>query len=150
MKKGPERELAERYFMRFSKAAAALGMGLSGVHEIAESRAASAEARMAEESGKMLDMLGQGARLIVLDERGKSLSSRAFADTLRAYRDDGVRQLLLALGGPDGHGESARARADMLLSFGTMTWPHQLARILVAEQLYRATTILSGHPYHRD
>ena len=150
MKKGPERELVDRYFDRFTKSAPALGLSFGGVSEIVESRLDKAQARMDEESNKMLGGLQDNARLIVLDERGKSISSRQFADDIAAFRDDGARQLLIAIGGPDGHGDLARERADKLLSFGSMTWPHQIARILLAEQLYRATTILSNHPYHRD
>jgi 23S rRNA (pseudouridine1915-N3)-methyltransferase len=77
------------------------------------------------------------------------MPSEDFANAIARFRDDGKRQLLLAIGGPDGHDASLRARADLVLALGAMTWPHQIVRILVAEQLYRATTILSGHPYHR-
>lgn len=149
MKAGPERELAERYFERFSKSGPPLGFEFSGVSEITESRNASADQRKSDEAARLYEALDQGAALILLDERGKELGSEDFATQLGKIRDGGKRQLILAIGGPDGHDPQLRARADLVLAMGKMTWPHQLARILIAEQLYRAVTILSGHPYHR-
>ena len=93
-----------------------------------------------------LDLINE---LVLLDETGKSLSSEDFAGRLAGFRDEGRRDLVLAIGGPDGHDPALRRESGLLLSFGRMTWPHQVARILLAEQLYRACTILSGHPYHR-
>lgn len=150
MKKGPEQELGERYFQRFRKAAAPLGFTFSGVRELAESRHPAAQGRRQEESAALLCELGHDACLIVLDERGETVTSPAFAEKIARWRDEGRRSLLIALGGPDGHAEDVRQRADLIVSFGSMTWPHQLARIMLAEQLYRAATILSGHPYHRE
>jgi len=150
MKKGPEYELGERYFRRFAKAAAPLGLSFSGVREIAESRARVAVRRRQEESADMLSGLKRDICLIVLDERGKSMTSYAFAEKIASWRDEGKRGVIIALGGPDGHNEQVRGQADLLMSFGAMTWPHQLARIMIGEQLYRVTTILSGHPYHRE
>jgi 23S rRNA (pseudouridine1915-N3)-methyltransferase len=93
----------------------------------------------------------QGAvRHVVLDERGKQLSSAEFAQILGRWRDDGVRECRFMLGAADGHGDEGRAKADLLLGFGAMTWPHLMARAMLAEQLYRATAILAGHPYHRE
>jgi len=89
------------------------------------------------------------AREVLLDERGAVLSSEAFAETLGRWRDDGVREVRFLIGAADGHDEAARSRADLLLGFGPMTWPHLLVRAMLAEQLYRATSILAGHPYHR-
>lgn len=149
MKAGPERELAERYFDRFSKAGPLLGFEFTGVSEISESRNGSAEQRKVDEAVRLHEALDNGAALILLDERGKELGSEAFAGHIAKIRDGGKRQLILAIGGPDGHDPQLRARADLVLAMGKMTWPHQLARILIAEQLYRAATILSGHPYHR-
>ncbi|WP_420961531.1 23S rRNA (pseudouridine(1915)-N(3))-methyltransferase RlmH [Brucella sp. IR073] len=149
MKAGPERELADRYFDRFSKAGPPLGLEFSGVSEIAESRAATADLRKQEEAARLFEALDGGAGLILLDERGKALGSEDFAGRLGRFRDDGKRQLILAIGGPDGHDPRLRERADLILSLSAMTWPHQIARILIAEQLYRAATILAGHPYHR-
>jgi 23S rRNA (pseudouridine1915-N3)-methyltransferase len=90
------------------------------------------------------------ARTVLLDERGKQLSSEEFAALLGRWRDDGVREARFLIGAADGHGETARANADLLLGFGAMTWPHLLARAMLAEQLWRATSILAGHPYHRS
>lgn len=89
-------------------------------------------------------------RTVLLDERGKDLSSETLAETLGRWRDNGVRECRFILGAADGHSESERAEADLLLAFGKATWPHLLARAMLAEQLYRATTILAGHPYHRS
>ncbi|MCO4317515.1 23S rRNA (pseudouridine(1915)-N(3))-methyltransferase RlmH [Phyllobacterium sp. 21LDTY02-6] len=149
MKSGPERELADRYFDRLKKTCGPLGLEFSGVSEIAESRAPQAQLRKREEAERLLAVLEPGAVLILLDERGKTCTSEKFADDLGRFRDEGKRQLVVAIGGPDGHDASLRDRADIVLALGAMTWPHQIVRILVAEQLYRATTILSGHPYHR-
>lgn len=154
MKAGPERELVERYFARFSKAGPPLGLEFAGVSEIPESRGQTAELRKAEEAGRIHEALDNassgGAALILLDERGKALGSEAFADRIGRMRDDGKRQLIVAIGGPDGHDPALRSRADLVLALGELTWPHQIARILIAEQLYRAATILAGHPYHRS
>ena len=90
------------------------------------------------------------SREVVLDERGKQLSSEAFAATLGRWRDDGVREARFLIGAADGHEERARENADLLIAFGAMTWPHMLARAMLAEQLWRATSILAGHPYHRS
>ena len=90
------------------------------------------------------------SREILLDERGRQLSSEEFAGLLGRWRDEGVREARFLIGGADGHGEAARSNADLLLGFGAMTWPHLLARAMLAEQLWRATSILAGHPYHRS
>jgi len=89
-------------------------------------------------------------RIVLLDERGKQLSSEQFAAILGRWRDEGVRETRFMLGAADGHSEAERSAADLLLAMGAMTWPHLLARAMLAEQLYRATTILAGHPYHRS
>jgi len=88
-------------------------------------------------------------RTVLLDERGKLMASEAFADLLGRWRDDGVRETRFLIGAADGHGDAARAEADLLLGFGAMTWPHLMVRAMLAEQLWRATSILAGHPYHR-
>ncbi len=149
MKAGPERELADRYFDRLKKTGSPLGLEFGSIIEIIESRAPQPELRKQEESSKVLEELEPGGVLVLLDERGKTMPSEAFAGAIARFRDDGKRHLLFAIGGPDGHHASLRNRADIVLALGAMTWPHQIVRILVAEQLYRATTILSGHPYHR-
>lgn len=149
MKAGPERELAERYFERFSRVAPALGLEWLGFTETPEGRAREAEARKREEAAALAAAMRPGAALFLLDQRGRDLASADLAARIGALRDEGRRDLLFALGGPDGHEPALRAKADQVLAFGAATWPHQLARVMLAEQLYRAATILSGHPYHR-
>ena len=90
------------------------------------------------------------SRTVLLDERGKQFSSEQFASLLGTWRDDGVRECRFLIGAADGHGDTVRAGADLLIGFGAMTWPHMLARAMLAEQLWRATSILAGHPYHRS
>jgi len=149
MKAGPERDLVARYLDRLTKAGPAVGLEFSSVSEISESQARSAEQRMREEAQKLEATIGD-AMLVLLDERGKSIDSRGFAGYISRQRDNGARGVVVAIGGADGHDPALRAKADLVLSFGALTWPHQLVRVLLAEQLYRATTILSNHPYHRD
>lgn len=149
MKSGPERELADRYFERFAKLGPALGLEFAGVDELTESRAASTDGRRRDEAERLRAKLQPGAVTILLDERGKNISSDDFASKLAAFRDGGNRHAALVIGGPDGHDKSLRDNANLVLSFGALTWPHQMVRIMLAEQLYRAATILSGHPYHR-
>lgn len=150
LKAGPESELTSRYLDRFAKAGGALGLDFARTIEVVESRAATAELRKKDEATQLLRSLPDGAALILLDERGKTPDSPGFADLLARLRDDGRRDLVLAIGGADGLDPDLLARADAVISFGRMTWPHQLVRIMAAEQLYRAVTILAGHPYHRS
>lgn len=150
MKSGPERELAARYFDRFTKVAPPLGLELGGIIEVTESRARDAEQRKREEAAKLAESLSMGSVLLLLDERGKNLSSPDFASLITKYRDSGTRAMTVAIGGADGHAEELRQKAQAVISFGAMTYPHQIMRILIAEQLYRAATIISGHPYHRE
>ena len=98
--------------------------------------------------GKVPEAVGQ-ARTVILDERGKDLSSEELATVLGRWRDEGVREARFLIGAADGHDEATRRQADLVLSFGRATWPHLIARAMLAEQLYRATSILAGHPYHR-
>jgi 23S rRNA (pseudouridine1915-N3)-methyltransferase len=149
LKAGPERELLERYRDRATRAGRTLGFSFDA-REIAEGSARSADGRKAEEAAAILAAVPAGSVLVALDERGKPLDSRGFADRLAAWRDAGTKDLAVAIGGADGLGPAVLDKADLRLAFGAMTWPHQLVRILLAEQLYRAVTILSGHPYHRD
>lgn len=149
MRPGPEKELVTRYLDRFARSAPPLGLEFGGVAETAEGRAKSAGERRREEAAALESLLSQGAALVLLDERGKNLGSQDFAERIGRFRDAGQRVLVLAIGGPDGHAEGLRGRAALSLAFGAQTWPHQLARAMLAEQLYRAATILSGHPYHR-
>ncbi len=150
MKAGPDKELADRYLDRFAKSGPAIGLEFTGVVETPESRAQSVTERKREEAEKLRAQLASGAALILLDERGKNISSEDFAGRIGALRDGGQRNLVVAIGGPDGHDAELRESAALVLSFGALTWPHQLVRIMLAEQLYRVATILSGHPYHRS
>lgn len=149
LKAGPEKDLAARYLDRFAKAGPAVGLELARVVEINESRAANAETRKRDEATQLDKALADGSLLLLLDERGKALDSESFATLLGTFRDGGKRDLMIAIGGADGLDPALHARADAVLCLGKMTWPHQLVRILIAEQLYRAVTILAGHPYHR-
>src|SRR5690606_21392975 len=144
--------LADRYFGRLAKAGPAVGLDFTGVAEIAESRARDVDERRREEAAALAAHLSPqraDAALILLDERGKNPTSEDFAALVAALRDRGRKRLVLAIGGPDGHDAASRQGADHVLSFGAQTWPHQLVRVMLAEQLYRAATILAGHPYHR-
>ena len=149
MKAGPERELASRYLDRAN--AAARGVGLAGVElrEIEESRARRPDDRRAAEAIAIRALVPKGARLTLLDERGKSRASEDFAQDIGKARDTGAPAFVIVIGGPDGLDPGLREEAGLVLAFGAMTWPHQLARVMAAEQIYRATTILAGHPYHR-
>nr|WP_256515724.1 23S rRNA (pseudouridine(1915)-N(3))-methyltransferase RlmH [Alsobacter ponti] len=148
LKDGPERELVARYLDRARAGGRTLGLtGFESV-ELPESRAARPADRKAEEAAALRARAGD-ATLVALDERGASLPSDAFAERLGRRRDEGCRALAFVIGGADGLDPALVAQAAETLSFGRMTLPHQLVRIVVAEQLYRATTILSGHPYHR-
>lgn len=148
MKSGPERELADRYLGRFAKAGPAIGLEFSGVAEIAESRARTGVERCREEAATLASHSADAA-LFLLDERGRNPTSQELADRIASLRDSGRKRLVLAIGGPDGHDPSSRDAAEYVMSFGAQTWPHQLVRVMLAEQLYRVATILSGHPYHR-
>lgn len=150
LKAGPERELADRYFDRLEKSGPAVGMEFSGVVEVAESRAQTAPERRREEGQRLQAHIQPGTALILLDERGKNLSSEEFAGRVGLLRDGGRKAVVVAIGGPDGHDASLRDQADLVSSFGALTWPHQLVRVMLAEQLYRVITILAGHPYHRS
>ena len=151
MKTGPERELVARYLERFEKSAPAIGLGFGGLVEKPESRLPDAAQRKREEALWLISHLDAqpSTLLVLLDETGKSLPSEILAEFIAKKRDAGLRHIVFAIGGADGHDESLKSRADLVLSFGAATWPHQMVRIMLAEQLYRSVTILSGHPYHR-
>ncbi|KQT47568.1 50S rRNA methyltransferase [Aureimonas sp. Leaf454] len=149
MKAGPERDLAARYLERLAKSGAPLGLDYAGLVEQPESRLGTVPERKRDEAARLTGPLPDKTGLVVLDETGKILSSETFAEELARLRDEGLRDLALLIGGPDGIDPDLRGQARLVLSLGRMTWPHQIARILLAEQLYRATTILAGHPYHR-
>lgn len=117
--------------------------------EVEERRPLAAETRKRHEGTRLLAAVPKGARLVALDETGQSLDSPAFAALLGRWQDEGLGDLAFVIGGADGLSPEVRDRADLILSLGAMTWPHLLARVLLAEQLYRAQCILDGHPYHR-
>ena len=146
---GPERELAERYLDRLAKTGPQIGLEFGGVAEHAESRAKSPSQRCREEADKLLVQIAPGAAIIALDETGRNIGSETFAKNLGRMRDEGRAAAAFVIGGPDGLDDALRRKADLTISFGAMTWPHQVVRVLLAEQLSRAVTILSGHPYHR-
>jgi 23S rRNA (pseudouridine1915-N3)-methyltransferase len=150
MRAGPERELAERYLERSLAAGKQVGLSPVDIREFAESRAGNPETRAREEAEALLGALPERAKFILLDERGKSMPSAVFARSLATYRDGGAETLGFIIGGPDGLDPGLRDRAQLVLGFSAMTWPHQLTRVMLLEQIYRAITILSGHPYHRD
>lgn len=149
LKAGPERELTARYLDRIDKAGRALSLAVN-VREFPESRAGSAPARKDQEAAAILAALPPSTLLVALDEGGKALDSRDFAGRLANWRDAGTEDVAFVIGGADGLGAAIRSAATITLAFGAMTWPHQLVRLMLAEQIYRAVTILSGHPYHRD
>lgn len=149
LKDGVERKLFERYAERLKGMGKPLALGPLHVSEFSESKASDAASRQAEESRLIANALSDGAFPILLDESGPAMSSAAFADVLRRKRDDGIRDLAFLIGGPDGHGPEVRQLARSSLSLSSMTLPHGLARVMLAEQLYRAATIIAGHPYHR-
>jgi len=150
MKQGPERELVSRYLERAIASGKPLGLTGFSVTELAESRAASPASRKAEEARAIHEHLSGDVRTIALDEHGKTMGSDDFARRLARWRDDGKAALSFVIGGADGLDAGFVKAAEITPSFSPLTWPHQLVRIMLAEQLYRATTILSGHPYHRE
>lgn len=149
LKDSAERGLADRYIDRFEKLGRQVGLGALDEVELGESRAQAAAARREDEAAAMLGRVPSRARIVALDAGGKQLTSEDFAALLASWRDEGVPAAAFVIGGPDGHGSSVAGAADVALSLGRMTLPHGLARVVLAEQLYRAATILAGHPYHR-
>jgi 23S rRNA (pseudouridine1915-N3)-methyltransferase len=149
LKQGPERELAETYRKRAQAIGRALGLREIEIVEIRESRAPDAERRRVEEAIAIANVIPERATIVALDERGEILDSAALAASLQQWRAEDRPAVCFIIGGADGLAESLRERATRRLAFGTATWPHQLVRIMLLEQVYRAATILAGHPYHR-
>jgi 23S rRNA (pseudouridine1915-N3)-methyltransferase len=149
LKAGPERQLLTRYSERIGPAGRSVGLGAIDLREIDEGRARRPDDRRIDEALRIAALLAEGSTLWVLDDKGANLTSEEFARDIAKLRDDGVSGLAFAIGGPDGLDESLRERANRIIALGAMTLPHQLVRVLLLEQIYRATTILSGHPYHR-
>jgi 23S rRNA (pseudouridine1915-N3)-methyltransferase len=149
LKQGPERELAERYRERFEDIGRKLGFRGLEIHEIPESRARDAATRISDEAAAISAVISDKSVLVALDERGDNIDSSAFARHLGRWRDDSVANTIFVIGGADGLSPDLRRRAKLRVAFGAATWPHQLVRVMLLEQVYRAATILAGHPYHR-
>ena len=149
LKAGPEREIFGRYLKRLK--VSARNVGISGVDllEVGKSRARGPEARREEEAAAILAVVPSGAVLVALDERGSSITSEGWAADIGRARDATRPAYAVVIGGPDGLSVALLSNAARVASFGATTWPHQLVRIMAGEQLYRAVSILSGHPYHR-
>lgn len=139
--RGPERDLYEHYAARVRWPLA--------LREVEEKRKLPPPQLMAREGELLLAAAPAGATLVMLDRRGKGLDSRGFAARLAQWRDTSVSDVAFLIGGADGHAEAMLEKASLVLSFGAMTWPHLLARGMLAEQIYRAQQLLAGHPYHR-
>lgn len=145
LRTGPEKTLIDDYLTRFDRTGRAMGLGPACVTEVEDRKGGG----MAAEAELLRKATPRGALLCILDERGKVLSSPDFAGRLADWRDSGRADLALVIGGADGIDPALRAQADFSISFGKMVWPHMLTRVMLAEQLYRAATILAGTPYHR-
>ena len=149
LKQGSETELSERYRKRVAQTGRQLGLRDIEIIEIRESRAADAGKRMLEELIALANVIPQDAAVVLLDSLGENLDSIGFATQLAKWRANGRPAVVFLIGGADGLAASLREKAELRLSFGAATWPHQLVRVMLLEQLYRSMTILAGHPYHR-
>lgn len=145
LRSGPERALVDDYLTRFNRTGRALGLGPVVEHDVEDRRGGG----MVAEAALLDRACPVGARRVVLDERGSVIASHDFAALLARWRDGGTGDLAFCIGGADGLDPAFRDSADYVLSFGAMVWPHMLVRVMLAEQLYRAASILSGAPYHR-
>lgn len=145
LRKGPERDLYDDYLTRFDRTGRALALGPAQLIEVEDKKGGG----MPAEAALLERAIPTGSLICVMDERGKLQSSPQFAQTLGNWRDQGRQDVAFVIGGADGIDSSLRDRADASLSFGKMVWPHMLVRVMLAEQLYRAASILSGGPYHR-
>lgn len=150
LKAGPERELAARYIERAGQTGRGVGLDAPETIELDESRARRPDDRKRDEAAALTAALDRRYAVFALDEGGRTISSEAFAADLGRRRDDGAAGVAFVIGGADGLSPDVLAAADARIAFGAMTWPHQIVRVLLAEQLYRAATILAGHPYHRS
>ncbi len=145
MKSGAEKSLTDDYLKRAGKAGRPLALGPVELIEIDERKARDQHTQ----SARLLDTIPPGATAIALDERGDALTSGEFAKLIARERDGGAPSIVFLIGGADGHDDSVRSATGYRLSFGPMVWPHMLARVMLAEQMYRAISILAGTPYHR-
>ncbi len=142
---GPEKSLIDDYLTRFERTGRSLGLGPARLIEVEDRKGGG----MVAEAALLRRSFPKGAAICVLDERGRQIGSPDFAGRLAAWRDAGRSDLCFTIGGADGLARELRDDADFALSFGAMVWPHMLVRVMLAEQLYRAATILAGGPYHR-
>jgi len=145
LRNGPERALLDDYLTRFDRTGRALGLGPAREMQVEDRKGGG----MAAEAVLLDKAIPTGALVCLLDERGRTMTSPDFAQQLARWRDAGRQDLAFAIGGADGLDPGFRERADFALSFGAMVWPHMLVRVMLAEQLYRAASILAGTPYHR-
>lgn len=149
LKEGPDRALMERYANLLAGLGRNCGLGPLNIVELPEARMQNVAARQKDEAQRLLAAVSSADRLILLDERGRAQISENFAAAIGQLRDDGTREVAFLIGGADGHGTEMKSAVTNTLGLSKFTLPHALARIVLAEQLYRATTILAGHPYHR-
>lgn len=149
LKDGPERVLVDRYLTRARDLGRTQSLTGFDVIELPESRATRADDRKSDEAGTLRARLGETV-MIALDSHGTALESETLAHTIKKFRDGGTRQISFVIGGADGLDVSLLSSARMVIAFGAVTLPHQLVRIILAEQLYRVTTLIAGHPYHRS
>jgi 23S rRNA (pseudouridine1915-N3)-methyltransferase len=149
LKSGPEKDLAAEYEQRIPALGRSAGITGFNVHDWPESKAATPDLRRADESKRLWSAVPEDGLSIVLDERGKSLSSAEFAALIQREAATGAKHMTFLIGGPDGHVPETRSKAFKTLSFGPMTFPHRLLRVMLLEQIYRAVTIIVNHPYHR-
>lgn len=145
LRAGPERDLIDDYLKRFDRTGQRLGLGPVSVSEVEDRKGGGASA----EAALLRKAIPKGAVTCALDERGKVMTSPQFADQIGQWRDAGRSDVAFVIGGADGIAKDLRAEAETRLSFGSMVWPHMLARVMLSEQLYRAASILAGMPYHR-
>ena len=149
LKSGPEKMLAHDYASRIETMGRKAGINSLKITDFSESQSQTPSQRMTEEAAILWAALPPSAHVIALDERGPSHSSEVLASRIGKLADQGVNDLAFLIGGADGHAPETRKKANELLSFGAMTWPHRLVRIMLFEQIYRSVTILLNHPYHR-
>ena len=146
LKSGAERQLLDEYLDRCTATGRPIGLG-----PLCETQIDNRNLKTrTDESRAIAASIPKGARIIMLDERGKAFKSRDFAARIASWRDEGVREAVFCIGGADGHDHKVFPHPDLMLAFGPAVWPHKLVRVMLAEQIYRATSILAGTPYHRD
>lgn len=150
MKNNPFSFMVDDYLNRLKNSAKNIGISSVILYEASQSRENKSDLRKKEEAQKLLDFIKPGAKLILCDEDGQNLTSRDLSNKFDKLIQSGAGQICFAIGGADGFDDNLKQQAELLLSFGKLTWPHQLARVMLVEQLYRVVTILLNHPYHRD